>query len=1569
MDWAYAHSNVVTCAGMTSPCPSRPRGTHYPQPLQGLHTLRVKTLILGLILTWWTHIPSMACTTPSYSDPLLAIVPSAYRERHVPAHLYRNEEPSVGSEPHVRDYYDHCTLQCSFQEQQRIDDLHAAYAAWNNGALPMDRPSPPIAARPSTRDAAVAGGDAFIIIILLYLFFNTAQLIMLPVISVALLLMATPASAEQEPGSTRGSSGPGDRDTSTMCSLILMFALGVAFAKVMRGRRYRQAHGQARLQLLPAGDPYPDFPNGPPDEYLSFRIDVGPIVLDVQSRDPKTGTPVVANGYNLRLSNTSASKFLGVKVNLKHGITSYTARTGTGQDRLCIGTYDCPVQAALQRSMALGDRADPEVSLPALGDIGSTDWAGEWERPERSSGAAVEPAEQGPGAAVELAESTVLRISPAGVVLHLSERSSTGYTGVSITKVNHMLKTAGANYPRSTERWYSAKYRGQFLKRTGGRGNFRTLIDAAEAYARAFAADQPENRAKVLKHGGETRHRGAWTNLPEDWTADSAAQSVAESPDEAAVVNEQVIDVAASPLRPGEPGFDPDFQALVDLCQSTPPFSPPPQTQPPPSPPSSPPSLPSSRPASPPGSSLRWLMLSAMSARGACSSQEPPALEFGFSGVHFLWIFALLTLAALLSKWGPVARARSATYDRVARISDRITTFAAFDASVFAATAAGTTVSPVHGSLRVPHQVPGGYCRRLLPVILISCLAQGCFADEHVYIPAQMRPREQLVIATSPSRPPLSPPQSQPPPLQPSSRPPPMPGPSSPPPSPPPSRTPPPLCAICGADARCMIGDALSCQHCGQTLCPEHFPPEMHCPCRSPPSTQPPSRPPPSPQPPCPVTILPSPTSRQGGLLGGSDRNHDFLMVGARVRRMDRYGIAVYDILDVDVVQRHAYVARSIYENLPQGVVRRIDLVPRMRIPDDETLLRTGQWQLFPNGRSIVPRSPSSYVCNQCLAESSHRPCVSCSGKQGPDHCLVLSVVVLDAQVVPALAQTAAWLAIVAVAFAAIVATAFAVVAFDAVAAFGTAAAIAATAVAAVATADATFFVAAFAAVLAVASAFAATAASTTASPVHGSMRVPHQVPGGYCRRLLPTIIISCLAQGCFAGAPDAEMMAQLTELSSSFGLAALLTGLASIAVTPDARKLIGSAAEACSITSDSPLDEAATRSEKEGAAPMPLPVKMEGVALPPGLNVNRPRTRSDKEGAGTVTSAVDRSRRTSRSTAWARRGSTEWTKQPHIGIPLYYSARQPVFTTAHCASVWLQRTLAARARRRDTISRPPVPLSYDVGFDANCSMLTYRDVRGRMTYDHPAQTGATPNALDADGHEVAPVQPPRESSVVLAPESTGRLCYYDTQTGIATWFPPPGSGPLEHLTRNAVTCLPQRLPPQLPKDLSLGMMQTSASGWLAIFKDAIDSVTFYHVATGTLREAPWIALRTPCGVVYFGNLVSRETRWLPPRMWQEGFISRHSLNSSEDPYDQLANRGLIDHRTPLPMQLARMRIEGGAPYCLDEDSGTPTYPPDAFDTPCTYPLADYVSVKCSRSHFGETLWVPKSATDRPALE
>ena len=155
--------------------------------------------------------------------------------------------------------------------------------------------------------------------------------------------------------------------------------------------------------------------------------------------------------------------------------------------------------------------------------------------------------------------------------------------------------------------------------------------------------------------------------------------------------------------------------------------------------------------------------------------------------------------------------------------------------------------------------------------------------------------------------------------------------------------------------------------------------------------------------------------------------------------------------------------------------------------------------------------------------------------------------------------------------------------------------------------------------------------------------------------------------------------------------------------------------------------------------------------------------------------------------------------------------------------------------------------------------------------------------------------------------------------------------------------------------------MHTQKSGWLALFQDTDSTVTLLHVTTGTVREAPWLALRTPHGEVYFANLVTRETRWLPPHLWQEGFISRHSLCSHEDdPYHVLLSRASVDHRTPLPDKLGRVRVEGGAPYLLDEDSGRPKYPPDVFDTPHTYPLAGYVAVKCSNPYYadlGGTCW------------
>ena len=351
----------------------------------------------------------------------------------------------------------------------------------------------------------------------------------------------------------------------------------------------------------------------------------------------------------------------------------------------------------------------------------------------------------------------------------------------------------------------------------------------------------------------------------------------------------------------------------------------------------------------------------------------------------------------------------------------------------------------------------------------------------------------------------------------------------------------------------------------------------------------------------------------------------------------------------------------------------------------------------------------------------------------------VATATAFDAAVV-AVASTAVVVAFAA-AFDAVVAvasTAVITVSASVVAAVADAAAFAAADATVFAAAIAAVFAVAVAAVFAVAPVFTATAAGTTVAPVHGSRWVLRQALSGYYRRLLPMVIFGCMAQGCFAVAPDAKMVAQLAQLSSSFGLAVLLTGLASIAVTPTARKLISIAADACSVTSDSPPDDAATCSEKEGVAPTPLTVKKEGAALPPGLNVHAwpplltavsgPCTRSNKEGVAAVNSnaacdglsrgppqsaatEASHDRRTLRSTRWARRENTEWAKQPR-------RARPPVYTTAHCARVWLQRTLAALARRRDTVSQAPVPILRDVGFNANSSMFMYRDAQGHTLQD-----------------------------------------------------------------------------------------------------------------------------------------------------------------------------------------------------------------------------------------------------------
>ena len=143
---------------------------------------------------------------------------------------------------------------------------------------------------------------------------------------------------------------------------------------------------------------------------------------------------------------------------------------------------------------------------------------------------------------------------------------------------------------------------------------------------------------------------------------------------------------------------------------------------------------------------------------------------------------------------------------------------------------------------------------------------------------------------------------------------------------------------------------------------------------------------------------------RRTGLLGGArgDRNHDLLMIGNRVRRMDRAGVCMYDVTGVDTVQRHAFIATN---SLSGRIDCRIDLAPRLRRDVDAAIVAPGEWQLMPGSRDIEPFGPDAYVCIECCAQSTFKPCIICNGGVArPGHALVMeggvTTILLDAEAV-----------------------------------------------------------------------------------------------------------------------------------------------------------------------------------------------------------------------------------------------------------------------------------------------------------------------------------------------------------------------------------------------------------------------------------------------------------------------------------------------------------------------------------------------------------------------------------------
>jgi len=211
---------------------------------------------------------------------------------------------------------------------------------------------------------------------------------------------------------------------------------------------------------------------------------------------------------------------------------------------------------------------------------------------------------------------------------------------------------------------------------------------------------------------------------------------------------------------------------------------------------------------------------------------------------------------------------------------------------------------------------------------------------------------------------------------------------------------------------------------------------------------------------------------------------------------------------------------------------------------------------------------------------------------------------------------------------------------------------------------------------------------------------------------------------------------------------------------------------------------------------------------------------------------------------------------------------------------------------------------------------------------------------------------PPAESSLVLSPEARGGWCYHDTALGTTSWFAPEGSTPLVTKVVHRQV-LPNTAPPQLPCWLGLGTLRST--DWMLLRGDADGRLLLMSRTTGAVREAPWVSLLSTTGVVYFANLTTHETRWLPPHRWMEGWCLRARFTAAALSHVDAArsvgkpwtpsvvhNQGRrIDDRDVLPQGVARRLVEGGAPYMLD--GGEPQYEPDEDDSPATYPLQDYV--------------------------
>ena len=481
-----------------------------------------------------------------------------------------------------------------------------------------------------------------------------------------------------------------------------------------------------------------------------------------------------------------------------------------------------------------------------------------------------------------------------------------------------------------------------------------------------------------------------------------------------------------------------------------------------------------------------------------------------------------------------------------------------------------------------------------------------------------------------------------------------------------------------------------------------------------------------------------------------------------------------------------------------------------------------------------------------------------------------------------------------------------------------------------------------------------------------------------YPRLIFGLMLFACKYPGATAASPaSGSIQAALQPVISAFGLSAVVACLAAFA------SLGGSLG---SLSQEGESERAAQAAQSEQAKHSPIPPGL-GLAAPtPGCAPPvvpsaapqhtptaptpctprcKPRTR-DTDQKRTV-----HSRQTPRSRAYALRRERQ-TLAASAAAPRLWRA---MFSACHFCHklrrrVLHRRTVLARcsfllrpscgrfvsllrARRRlealRLLQHPPRPILHDVGYDPATGQFVFRNAHGVVSAIHPATTSpdASVPAFAADGTVAPPLSPPANSSVVLCPEASGAWCYYDTALGTSSWFPPSDSTPLVSRHLCAVQ-LPPELPPLLPRDLQLNALRFT--NWTPFFRDATNEVLLMHTRTGAVRHAPWIVLRTSSGLPYFANLVTHETRWLPPHRWMESWVCRKwygDITSSTDkdqyPCPGWQDSRAYDDRLPLVGLMSRQCVEGGAPYL--HERGKPSYPPDEFDTPLTYPLDGYVQV------------------------